>query len=57
MVKAVFVNRVSIGFSDEQFEWLTEQVRKGKAENLAQLVRSLVNEKSLEAKERMEGKE
>jgi hypothetical protein len=37
-------NRISIGFSDEQFDFLCEQVRKGKAEGIAQIIRGLVND-------------
>ena len=44
-VKALFTDRVSIGFSDKQFDWLCDQVKEGKAEGIAQLIRSLVNER------------
>lgn len=43
-VKVLFVNRVSIGFSNDQWNWLCDQVRTMKAESIAQLIRKLVME-------------
>ena len=45
VVKAIFTNRYTIGFTDEQDTWLTEQVKQRKAEDVSQVIRSLVNEK------------
>ncbi len=43
-VRAIFANRQSIGFSDQQIVFLDNQVRAGKAENIAQYIRKLVND-------------
>ncbi len=51
MEKEPFDNRVTVGFTKEQMIWLTDQVREKKAESISQLIRSLVNDKILEAKQ------